>query len=104
MNIRKLVLPTMIAALMAAPAAFAQSADVDAQAQDVHAAHDAQTTAQARRWSRKRKISAADRAPVVQLTTPRPAGASFCPVLQDAQRACHTASAVAKVAGLARSR
>jgi len=33
MNIRKLVLPTMIAALMAAPAAFAQSADLDAQAQ-----------------------------------------------------------------------
>ena len=50
MNIRKLVLPTMIAALMAAPAAFAQSADVDATAQaqtlGAHAAHEAQASAQ----------------------------------------------------------
>ena len=33
MNIRKLMLPAVIAGLIAAPAAFAQSADVNAQAE-----------------------------------------------------------------------
>ena len=42
MNTRKLMLPTLVAALIAAPAAFAQTAEVDGQA-DVAQAANAQT-------------------------------------------------------------